>query len=339
MGDKGGGIQLSLPDQLQGLGAAAAIHPAGLEGEVFAVHLGQGQGLGPIVQGHHRDQAVGPGGLPGHAEAGIAARHLQHNVGAPMLAVGPHKVGQALGAGGEHLRVVTADEGQPLLIPVAHDNPPGAAEPHTLEGAQPGGPGPQDQHRILGADIRDLGCPVSGGQHIPHQQGLQVAHLIGDPVQPLVRIRHPHIFRLAPVDAAAQGPASIGVGTVVHPAVLAEKAFPAEGFHIYGHPVAGAHRPHRRAHFFHNAHHLVAHRDPRHRPGHRAVLDVQVAGADAGQGHLHNGVPILQQHRPGFFPQFKSSFFQIGICQHSLPRFPVFSIVPRAGFHCNRAIL
>ena len=40
--------------------------------------------------------------------------------------------------------------------------------------------------------------------------------------------------------------------------------------------------------FFHDAHHLVPYRDAGHRPGHAAVLDVQIAGADTGKGHLYN---------------------------------------------------
>ena len=41
VGDEGSGVQLPGGDQVQGLGTVAAIHPAGLEGEILAVHVGQ----------------------------------------------------------------------------------------------------------------------------------------------------------------------------------------------------------------------------------------------------------------------------------------------------------
>ena len=40
------GVDLALFDEPQDLGAVAAVHAAGFEGEVFAVHVGQGNGLG-----------------------------------------------------------------------------------------------------------------------------------------------------------------------------------------------------------------------------------------------------------------------------------------------------
>jgi len=95
------------------------------------------------------------------------------------------------------------------------------------------------------------------------------------------------------------------IGAVVHKAFFAEKALSAEGLHVHRHPVAGFHIGHRTAHFFHDAHHLVPYGDAGHRPGHAAVLDVQIAGADAGKGHLYNGVPLVLQHRLWFFHQGK----------------------------------
>ena len=97
------------------------------------------------------------------------------------------------------------------------------------------------------------------------------------------------------------------IGAVVHKAFFAEKALSAEGLHVHRHPVAGLHIGHRTAHFFYDAHHLVPYRDAGHRPGHAAVLDVQIAGADTGKGHLYNGVPLVLQHRLWFFHQGKRS--------------------------------
>ena len=54
MGDKGGGIQFPLRDQIQRLGTVAAVHPAGLEGQVFTIHLGQGQHLVLVIQGRRK---------------------------------------------------------------------------------------------------------------------------------------------------------------------------------------------------------------------------------------------------------------------------------------------
>ena len=57
-------IKLAFGDQLQGFLAVAAIYAAGLEGEILAVHLRQGQGLGPVIKCHHCDHRIGTGTLP-----------------------------------------------------------------------------------------------------------------------------------------------------------------------------------------------------------------------------------------------------------------------------------
>ena len=128
---------------------------------------------------------------------------------------------------------------QAALVHVADDNPFGILQAHTLEGAQSRGACPDEEDSVLGVDFRNLCCPVPSGQHIPHQQCLEVGDPVGDPVKTLVGIGHPYILGLAAVDAAAQGPAPVGVGTVVHPAVLAEETVAAEGLHIHRHPVTG----------------------------------------------------------------------------------------------------
>ena len=318
------GVVSNLPWAMsaKNLSAVAAVHPAGFEGEVFAVHIGQRQHLGPVVKGHHRDSGVGPGTLPGHPEAVVAPRHLQHHVGASVVAVLPDIVGQSLRWGGEYLRVVGADKVQPLLVQIADNDPPGVLELDALEGAQAGGACAQNQHRVPGLNFRDLGGPIAGGQHIPHQQRLEIGDPVGYLVQSLVGMGYPDIFRLAPVDATAQGPAPVRVGAVIDPAVLAEEAVAAEGFHIHRHPVTGPDRGDGPAHLVHDAHHLMAHGDPGHRPGHRAVLDVQVTGADAAQRHFDDGVPIVQQYGLGLFHQFKQSLSDIGIGEHIPNPFP-----------------
>ena len=246
-----------------------------------------------------------------------------------MVAVRQHELLEALGGGGQHIGPVGAHEGKAALVHIADDDPPGPVQQHALKGAQAGGPRADDEHCVLGLYLGDARRPVAGGQHVAHEQRLPVAHRVRDLVQALVRIGHPHILGLAAVDAATQGPAAVGVGAVVHPAVAAEIALAAEGLHVHRHPVAGLHGGHGGAHLLHHAHHLMAHGDAGHRAGHAAVLDVQVAGADAGQRHLHDGVPLVLQDRLRFFQQLEPAPFHIRICQHDVP-FPFLgAVLPR----------
>ena len=68
MGDQRCGVDLALFDEPQDLVVVAAVDAAGFEGEVFAVHVGEGKGLGFVVEGHHGDDGVGPGAGPGQTE-------------------------------------------------------------------------------------------------------------------------------------------------------------------------------------------------------------------------------------------------------------------------------
>ena len=58
VGDEGQGVQLALCDEAQGLSAVAAVHTAGLEGQIFAVHIRQREGLRLVVERHHRHDGV-----------------------------------------------------------------------------------------------------------------------------------------------------------------------------------------------------------------------------------------------------------------------------------------
>ena len=91
---------------------------------------------------------------------------------------------------------------------------------------------------------------------------------------------HAHKLRLPAVDAAAERPAAVGIGAVVHPAVAAEVTLAAKGLHVHRHPVAGTDGLYLRADSLHDTDHLMADGDARHGARHGAVLDVQVAGAD-----------------------------------------------------------
>ena len=68
VGNQGSGVDFALFDEVQDFGAVAAVYAAGFEGEVFAVHVGQGKGLGFVVEGHHGDDGIGPGAGPGQTE-------------------------------------------------------------------------------------------------------------------------------------------------------------------------------------------------------------------------------------------------------------------------------
>ena len=153
------------------------------------------------------------------------------------------------------------------------------------------------------------------------KRALLVAHPLGDARQALVGVGHSHRLGLPAVYAAAQGPAAVGVGAVVHEAPAAEVALAAEGLHVHRHAVARSHAPHRRAHGLHHAHHLVPHGHAGHRPRHAAVLYVQVAGADACQRDAHQCVALVPQHRAGLLQQLEPPAFHVSICQHSLSHF------------------
>ena len=91
-------------------------------------------------------------------------------------------------------------------------------------------------------------------------------------LQTMIRIGHTDESRLSAVNAATQGPAAVGVGAVVHIAVLSEEVLAAEGLHIHRHPVTGPHGSYSGTNFLHHTHHLMAHGDAGNRPRHRAML-------------------------------------------------------------------
>ena len=52
--DEGSGVDLADFNQTKHLLAVATIHTTGLEGEVLAIHIGQGKDLRLVVKGHYR---------------------------------------------------------------------------------------------------------------------------------------------------------------------------------------------------------------------------------------------------------------------------------------------
>ena len=134
--------------------------------------------------------------------------------------------------------------------------------------------GSNQQHRIFGRNFRDTGSPKASGQDVAHEKCLLVRHSVGNTVQSLVSMRYPHVFRLSPIDTATQCPSSVGVLTIVYISVLTEKTFPTEGLHVDRHPVTRLHGSDLRSYLFHDAHHLMPHRNTRYSTRHTAVLDV-----------------------------------------------------------------
>lgn len=186
---------------------------------------------------------------------------------------------------------------------------------------QAGRAGAQNSHRVPLPDLTKLGRPEAGGKDVAGEQGLAVGDAIRDPGQTVVRVGHPDILRLSPVDAAAQSPVSGGIGAVIDRPPLAEEARPAEGLHIDGHPVAGGHSGHLWAHLLHNAHHLMSYDDPGLCPGHEAAFYMQVTGTDGGQRHSHHRIPWVQDLRDRALFQGKAPLFPIDHSPHHVLHF------------------
>lgn len=130
---------------------------------------------------------------------------------------------------------------------------------------------------------------------------------------------HAHILGLPAVNPAAERPAAVFIGTVIHIPALAEPTFAAVGLYIYAHPVARAHVVHGGAGLLHHAHKLVADGYALHRARHRAPLYVQVARADARERHPDHRVTRALKFRHGLLREFKFSVVYVCICQHFCP--------------------
>ena len=96
----------------------------------------------------------------------------------------------------------------------------------------------------------------------------------------------------------------MGIGAVVHPTVLTKEALAAEGLHVDGDSIARLYGGNSSADFLHHADHLMTHGDARHSARNGAVLDVQIAGANARKGNTHDSIPIILQGRLELVQQF-----------------------------------
>ena len=276
VGDERFRIQLALCDEAQRFLTVAAIDTARLEGQVLAVHLRQRQGLRRVIQRDHRHDGVGSCTLPRKAEGGGCACDLQNHIGAAVRAVGLHKGSALLRCDRQHLGIMLPQKADAAGVLFADDDPLRLFEHNAEQGAYSRRSGADDEDGILLGDLRDARRPVAGGEDITHQQRLPVCHAVRDPVQPGIGKRHPHIFGLPAVNAAAECPAAVFVSAVVHIALFAEEALPAEGLDIDRHAIPRLYMGHRIADGLDDAHHLMADRDAGYGAGHAAVLDVQI---------------------------------------------------------------
>ena len=180
-----------------------------------------------------------------------------------------------------------------------------------------------NQHRVIGLNLRNSGRPKSRCQHIAHEQRLLITHAVGDAVEALIGIRHTHILRLPAIDATAERPAAIGVGAVVHKAVFAEETFAAEGLHIDSHTVARLDIADFGADLLNNANHLVANSYAGHSTRRASVLDMQVAGANTAERNAHNGITRTLQFGLRFVNQLELAGGYVGVGEHRFISFVV----------------
>ena len=104
-------------------------------------------------------------------------------------------------------------------------------------------------------------------------------------------------------------PSPLRVGAIVHIAAAAEETLAAKGLDVHRHPVTNLHRGNLRPHLLHHSHHLVSDGDARHRTGHAAVLDMQVARTNTAQRHAYDRIarPCQFRYRLSDSPNFPCS--------------------------------
>ena len=189
VGDQRGGVDLSCFDEGENFGAVAAVHTAGFESQIFAVHIRQGKGLSFVIEGHHGDNGIGPGAFPGQAEGILGTCHFQHHIGAAVVRVGSRECLAVFRFAGQHIGVMLMDEGNSSRVFFADDDSLRLSKKDAHEGAQTRGACADDEDGVFLGDFGNPGGPEAGGQHIAHQKSLLVGDGIGDFVQTLIRIR------------------------------------------------------------------------------------------------------------------------------------------------------
>ena len=317
VGDEWGGVDFALLDEAKHFLAVAAVNAASLEGEVLAIHVGQGEHLWLVVEGYDGDDGVGACALPSQAERVLGSSHFQHAVGSAMVAVISYKLLALVGSGEHHLRIMLLYEAAALLRRFADDDALGLFQHGAEQGADARRSGSDDEHRVFLRYLAYACCPESRCQHVAHEQCLLVAYAVGNAVEPLRSQRHTHVLGLSAVDATTESPASVRRRAVVDVAVLAEEAFAAECLHVHCDAVARSYSLYVLTDLFHHAYHLVSYGDAGHSPWHAAVLDVEVACADAAQCDADDGVSRFLQHGLRLVGHGKLAFLNVCICFHS----------------------
>lgn len=176
VGDERGGVDASLLNEAEDLGAVAAVDATGFEGEIFAVHVGEGEYLRLVVHGHDGDYGVGAGHLPCRAECVRGTCHLDDAVGAAMVGEAVD-YRPAFGRGDDmHARIVIGYKLAAEMVGLADYDLFGIFQQYACQGAESGGPGAKDEHSVVGGDFRDAGSPESGGEDVADEERL----LIGD---------------------------------------------------------------------------------------------------------------------------------------------------------------
>ena len=133
-----------------------------------------------------------------------------------MMAVAADKLHRLVRGQGEHAGIVVLHKFPAGGVRFADHYLLGMFQQRTGQGADSRGARPQQQHRVLRGDLGDLHRPKAGSQQIPGEQSLPVRNPLWNPGQALIRKGHPDVFRLSPIDAAAQGPAAAGIGSDIH---------------------------------------------------------------------------------------------------------------------------
>ena len=284
------GVNLARLDKAQNLRTIAAVHAARFEDQILAVHLGQRQHLRLIVQRHNRHNRIRASALPRQAEGILRTRNLQHNISTSTLAFLAHCGDAILRRNNFHARIVFAYKTGSFRRFLTHDDMLRLLQHHAQQRADSRRSRTDNQHRVIGLNLRNSGGPKSCCKDIANEQCLLIANAIWNAIEALVGIRHTHILRLPAIDATAERPAAIGVGAVVYKAIFAEETLTSKGLHIDRHAVARLDGAHLGADLLNHANHLVANGYAGHSTRHTAVLDMQVAGADTTERNAHNGI-------------------------------------------------
>ena len=130
-------------------------------------------------------------------------------------------------------------------------------------------------------------------------------------------MRNTYILGLPAVYAATQRPSTVRIGTVVHISMTAEETLATEGLDINRHTVALLYGGYGTAYGLDYADHLVPDGYALDGAGNAAVLDVQVARADASEGYAHDGITRVLDLGLRLVPHLEASAVDIGVCFHS----------------------